>query len=110
MAISPKITFKGCTKGQHGPRFEAIVHKTKALRASRVLEKFPETTLGASRIGGIDINKPRIRASLSAVTAPAPAPDGFTDSDFDNKVRNLTRQTEHDCTIRQAAHESSKPK
>ena len=31
--------------------------------------------LGASRVGGIDVNKPRIRAALAAVLALAPSPD-----------------------------------
>ena len=34
--------------------------------------------LGASRVGGIDVNKPRIRAALAAVLALAPSPGGFT--------------------------------
>jgi hypothetical protein len=34
--------------------------------------------LGASRVGGIDVNKPRIRAAPAAVLALAPAPGGFT--------------------------------
>jgi hypothetical protein len=33
---------------------------------------------GTSRIAGIDLNKPRIRAALSAALALAPAPGGFT--------------------------------
>ena len=42
---------------------------------------------GASRIGGIDLNKPRIRAALAAALALAPAPGGFTVADFAAKVR-----------------------
>jgi hypothetical protein len=34
--------------------------------------------LGTTRVGGIDLNKPRIRATLAAVLALAPAPGGFT--------------------------------
>lgn len=70
-----------------------------------ILEDLPAPSmLGASRIDGIDINKPRIRAALSAATALAPAPDGFTASDFALKVRDRTGQTDHEYTIRQAAY------
>ncbi|WP_406375810.1 hypothetical protein OG788_39870 [Streptomyces sp. NBC_00647] len=34
--------------------------------------------LGATRVGGIDLNRPRIRAVLAGVLALAPAPGGFT--------------------------------
>jgi hypothetical protein len=78
-------------------RFEAIVHNTRSLGCGRVLEKFPEivarltgmldcvdvgflpdgildelpqpTRIGATRVGGIDLNKTRIRAALAAVLA-----------------------------------------
>ena len=41
---------------------------------------------GATRTGGIDLNKPRIRAVLSAVLALAPAPGGFTVAELTAKV------------------------
>jgi hypothetical protein len=37
---------------------------------------------GATRTGGIDLNKPRIRAALSAALALAAAPHGFTVTEF----------------------------
>ena len=64
--------------------------------------------IGATRIGGIDINKPRIRAALSAVTALAPAPDGFSVSNFAQNVGDRTGQTELEYTIRQAAYDLRK--
>ena len=48
--------------------------------------------LGASRVGGIDVNKPRIRAALAAVLALAPSPDGFTVADLTAKVHAMTGQ------------------
>jgi len=61
---------------------------------------------GPGRIAGIDLNKPRIRAALAAALALAPAPGGFTVSDFTAKVRHLIR---HDgYTTRQASYDLRK--
>lgn len=46
---------------------------------------------GATRTGGIDLNKPRIRAALPAALALTPAPAGFTAAEFTAKVCRLTR-------------------
>jgi hypothetical protein len=62
--------------------------------------------VGATRTGGIDLNKPRIRAVLAAVLALAPAPGGFTVADLAARVSAMTG---HDCyTIRQAAYDLRK--
>ncbi len=74
--------------------------------------------LGASRVGGIDVNKPRIRAALAAVLALAPSPDGFTVADMTAKVHAMTgqdpRHLQHPPgrlrsaqTPRQAAHQQT---
>ena len=62
--------------------------------------------LGATRIGGIDLNKPRIRSTLAAVLALAAAPGGFTVQDLTTKVHTMTGHT--DYTIRQAAYDLRK--
>ena len=64
--------------------------------------------LGASRVGGIDVNKPRIRAALAAVLALAPAPDGFTVADMPAKVHAMTGQTHATYNTRQAAYDLRK--
>ena len=46
--------------------------------------------LGSTRVGGIDVNKPRTRAMLAAALALAIAPGGFTVADFTAKVRDMT--------------------
>src|SRR6267154_1646079 len=57
---------------------------------------------GASRIAGVDLNKPRIRAALSAALALAPAPGGFTAAEHAARVRQIAG---HDgYTTRQAAY------
>jgi hypothetical protein len=64
--------------------------------------------LGASRVGGIDVNKPRIRAALAAVLALAPSPDGFTVADMTAKVHAMTGQTHATYNTRQAAYDLRK--
>ncbi len=62
--------------------------------------------IGATRIGGIDLNKPRIRSALAAVLALAAAPAGFTVQDLATKVHTMTGQTTY--TTRQAAYDLRK--
>jgi hypothetical protein len=62
--------------------------------------------IGATRIGGIDLNKPRIRAALAAVLALSAAPGGFTVADLAAKVQTTGGQTGY--TIRQAAYDLRK--
>lgn len=45
--------------------------------------------LGAVRVGGLDINRPRIRAVMEAVLALSPNPRGFTSSELAAKVAPL---------------------
>jgi hypothetical protein len=62
--------------------------------------------IGATRVGGIDLNKPRIRATLAAVLALTAAPGGFTVADLAAKVQAMGGQTGY--TIRQAAYDLRK--
>jgi hypothetical protein len=62
--------------------------------------------IGATRVGGIDLNKPRIRAALAAVLALSAAPGGFTVADLAAKVQTTGGQTSY--TIRQAAYDLRK--
>jgi hypothetical protein len=64
--------------------------------------------LGAVRVGGINLDTPRIRHALKAALALAAAPAGFTVADFAAKVHALTGQTDGDYTIRQAAYDLRK--
>jgi len=67
-----------------------------------LLDELPlPSQLGAVRAGGIDVNKPRIRAVLAAALALAIAPGGFTVAGFAAKVRDMTGQDGY--TIRNAA-------
>jgi hypothetical protein len=72
-----------------------------------LLDQLPlPSRLGATRTGGIDLNKPRIRAALSAALALTAAPHGFTVTDFTVKVQQMTRRAGY--TTRQAAYDLRK--
>ena len=71
------------------------------------LDQLPlPSQIGTTRIGGIDLNKPRIRSTLAAVLALAAAPGGFTVTDLATKVHTMTGQTTY--TTRQAAYDLRK--
>ena len=72
-----------------------------------VLDELPlPAQAGASRIAGIDLNKPRIRAALAAAHALAPAPGGFTAAQHAARVRQITGQDGY--TTRRAAYDLRK--
>jgi hypothetical protein len=62
--------------------------------------------VGATRVGGVDLNKPRIRNTLAAALALSAAPDGFTVADLTAKVHAMTGNI--DYTIRQGAYDLRK--
>jgi len=72
-----------------------------------ILDELPRSSrLGATRVGGIDLNKARVRAVLAAVVALAAAPRGFTVADLTEKVHLMTGET--DYRVRQAAYDLRK--
>ena len=74
-----------------------------------ILDQLPQPTLiGATRVGGLDVNKPRVRAVLAAVLALAVAPDGFTVAQLAAKVQALAGRSDPDYTVRQAAYDLRK--
>ena len=53
-----------------------------------ILDQLPAPSkLAATRVGGIDLNRPRARAALAATLALAVAPAGFTVAEFTTEVR-----------------------
>src|SRR3954462_14318922 len=75
--------------------------------AGDLLDRLPTPAqLGATRVAGIDLNKPRIRHALSAVLALSAASGGFTVAEFTAKVHTMTGHTGY--TIRQAAYDLRK--
>jgi hypothetical protein len=74
-----------------------------------VLDRLPTpSTLSSVRVGGIDLNRSRMRAALAAVLALTAAPDGFTVATFAAKVQAMTGQSAADYTSRQAAYDLRK--
>ncbi len=72
-----------------------------------LLDQLPAPSqIGATRVGGVDLNKPRIRAALSAALALSAAPGGFTVTEFTTKVHAMTGDT--DYTSRQGAYDLRK--
>ena len=72
-----------------------------------LLDQLPlPSRLGAVHTGGIDLNKPRIRAALSATLALAATPHGFTVAEHSARVQRLSGQAGY--TIRQAAYDLRK--
>ncbi len=75
----------------------------------RTLDRLPlSSQIGRTRVGGVDLNKPRIRAALAAVLALSASPAGFTVADLTRKVHAMTGQTPEGYTSRQAAYDLRK--
>jgi hypothetical protein len=68
-----------------------------------ILDQLPTPSqIAATRVGGIELNRPRVRAALAATLALAVAPAGFTVAEFTTKIRAMTGQTPEDYSVRQA--------
>jgi hypothetical protein len=71
-----------------------------------LLDELPRPTrIGATRVGGLDLDSPRIRAVLAAILALSLAA-AFTVADLAVKVHTMTGRT--DYTVRQAAYDLRK--
>jgi hypothetical protein len=64
--------------------------------------------IGRTRVGGIDLNKPRIQAALAAVLTLSPSPKGFIVSEFAAKVQSITKQSDSQYGKRRAAYDLKK--
>jgi len=74
-----------------------------------ILDQLPAPSqVAATRIPGIDMNLPRIRAALAAALALAVAPQGFTVAQFTAQARAMTGQTAEDYSTRQGAYDLRK--
>jgi hypothetical protein len=80
-----------------------------AFVADARLEELPAPAhVGKTRVGGIDLHKPRMRAVLAAALALALAPDGFQVGDFATQVQQTRRLPAGSYGTRQAAYDLKK--
>ena len=62
--------------------------------ADRMLEQLPAPSqVGKTKVGGIDLNKPRMRWVVEAVIALSPSPGGFTASQLASQVQSPQQAT-----------------
>src|SRR6266851_5474072 len=77
--------------------------------SDQTLDELPvPSQVGKTRVGGVDMNKPRTRTALAAVLALASSPTGFTVTELTTKARAMTGQAPADYTARQAAYDLKK--
>jgi hypothetical protein len=77
--------------------------------ADEMLERLPlASRVGKSMVGGIDLNKPRLRHVAEAVIALSASADGFTASALAARVRALGNQSPSDYSPRHAAYDLKK--
>ena len=80
-----------------------------AFISDATLDELPRPSfLGKTKIGSIDINKPRIRTVFSAALSLACAPRGFTVADFATTVRSMSDSTLLHYHARRAAYDLKK--
>ena len=112
----------GC--GRVLPRFPLIIARSisilerflttldcvdSAFISDDTLDQLPlPSRVGKVRVGGVDLNNPRMRTALSAVLALAPSPMGFGVAQFRARVQSLTGQSDADYTPRHAAYDLKK--
>jgi hypothetical protein len=79
--------------------------------ADSMLEELPTPSrVGTTKVGGIDLNKPRMRWVVEAVIALclSLSPHGFTASELARQVRMLSNQGESEYGARRAAYDLKK--
>ena len=91
-------------------RFTSMLHCVDVgFLPDDILDQLPvPSQVARTRIGGIDMNTPRVRAALAAALALAVAPQGFTVAQFTAQVRAMTGQTPDGYTTRQGAYDLRK--
>ncbi len=70
---------------------------------SRLDELPTASQVGHTRVGGVDVNKPRVRAVMEAVITLSAAPAGFSSSEVAAQVRTIYTPITDTYTARQAA-------
>jgi hypothetical protein len=77
--------------------------------AEQMLEQLPvPSQVGKTKVGGSDVNKPRMRWVVEAVIALSPSPSGFTASQLASQVQSLSKQSSSAYGARRAAYDLKK--
>jgi hypothetical protein len=77
--------------------------------SDETLDQLPTPSqIGKARVGGIDLNKPRTRAVLSAILSLACCPHGFTAGHLADRVRSTSRMADSNYDVRRAAYDIKK--
>ena len=88
---------------------EALSCIDQCFIGDEMLERLPlPSRVGKSMVGGIDLNKPRLRHVTEAIIALSASPDGFTASELADQVRALGNQSLSAYGPRQAAYDLKK--
>ncbi len=96
-------------KGILGRFMEALSCIDRCFIADRMLEQLPAPSqVGKTKVGGIDLNKARIRWVIAAVIALSPSPGGFTASQLASQVRVFSKQSAAEYGARRAAYDLKK--
>ena len=104
---SPEIVVQA--KSILGRFLDALSCIDQCFIADRMLEQLPAPSqAGKMKVGGIDLNRPRMRRAVEAVIALSASPNGFTASELANQVRVLSQQTESEYGARCAAYDLKK--
>ena len=91
-------------------RFLAVLHGVDiSFIDNGVLETWPQPSqVGAVRVGGLDVNRPRIRAVMEAVITLSTNPRGFTASELAEKVGEIMKLSESKYSSRHASYDLKK--
>jgi hypothetical protein len=77
--------------------------------SDEALENLPQPAhIGQTKVGGIDLNKPRMRRVAEAVLALSAAPAGFTASELAGQIHSVTGMLPSEYGARRAAYDIKK--
>jgi len=88
---------------------EALSCIDQCFIADKMLDQLPvPSQVGKTKVGGIDLNKARMRCVIEALITLSPSPDGFRASDLANQVQTLGKQSASEYDARRAAYDLKK--